>query len=79
MKFIVMEIQNNAETTATIVNTYDTYLSAQNAYHNILASAAVSTVEMHGAVILTSEGVEQEYRMYSHIAETPEPTPSPEE
>ena len=72
MKYIVMEIQNNAGATATLVNTYDTYLAAQNAYHNILASAAVSTVESHGAVVLTSEGVEQEYRMYSHPVETPE-------
>lgn len=73
MKYIVMEIQNNGNTTATITNVYDTYLAAQNAYHNILAAAAVSTVESHGAAVLTSEGVEQEYRMYSHPVTTSEP------
>ena len=73
MKYIVMEIQNNSGVVSTIVNVYDNYLAAQNAYHNILAAAAISTVESHGAVILTSEGVEQEYRMYSHPVETPEP------
>lgn len=72
MKYIVMEIQNSGNTTATIVTTHDTYLDAQNKYHNILAAAAISTVESHGAVVLTSEGVEQEYRMYAHPVETPE-------
>lgn len=72
MKYIVLEIQNNGNTTATITNVYDTYLAAQNAYHNVLAAAAVSTVENHGAAVLTSEGVEQEYRMYSHPVTTPE-------
>ena len=75
-KYIVMEIQNSGETVATITNVYDTYLAAQNAYHNILAAAAISTVEMHGAVILTSEGMEQEYRMYTHQSES---EPEPEE
>ena len=52
-----------------IVTTHDTYLDAQNKYHLILAAAAISNVAKHGACILTNEGVEQEYRVYTHLVE----------
>ena len=50
--FIVLEIQN----TAVLVNDYNTRNEAENKYHTILAYAAVSTVEKHSAVMLTSDG-----------------------
>lgn len=75
-KYIVIEIQtSNAGIVATIVTSHDTYLEAQNKYHLILASAAISEVYMHGASILTNDGVLQEYKVYTHI---PEPTPNEE-
>ncbi len=53
--FIVMEIQKG-NTASTIVNTYDTRNEAENKYHTILAYAAVSSLEKHSAVMLTSDG-----------------------
>lgn len=76
-KYIVIELQtSDTGIVATIVTTHDTYLEAQQKYHLVLSSAAVSAVYMHGASILTNDGVLQEYKVYTHI---PEPTPNVEE
>lgn len=58
MKYIVIEIQKSANGTVAIPApaSYDTYLSAVAAYHTILAAAAVSSVPVHSAVILTDTG-----------------------
>ena len=58
MKYIVIEIQKFADGTVAIPApaTYNTYLSAVAAYHTILASAAVSAVPVHSAIILTDVG-----------------------
>lgn len=50
--YIVLEIQD----TAVLVNSYDTRNEAENKYHTILAYAAVSSVEKHCAVMLTTDG-----------------------
>ena len=73
-KWIVIELQtSDAGVVATIVTSHDTYLDAQNKYHLILASAAISNVYMHGASILTNDGVLQEYKVYTHTPVSPEP------
>ena len=47
-KYIVIEIQtSDAGVVATIVTTHDTYLEAQQKYHLVLSSAAVSNVYMY--------------------------------
>lgn len=50
--YIVLEIQD----TAVLVNSYDTRNEAENKYHTILAYAAVSSIEKHSAVMLTTDG-----------------------
>lgn len=58
MKYIVMEIQTAAdETVATLVTQKDTLSEAQSTYYMILASAAVSQIPYHAAVLLTNEGI----------------------
>lgn len=70
--YIVIEIQTNADgTVGTIVNSYDSRLQAESKYHQILASAALSTVPVHAAVILTNEGRMVSFESYDH--RTPEP------
>lgn len=54
--YIVIELQTNNGKTANIVNAYDDLYTAFNKYHSILAAAAVSTVEVHTALILTETG-----------------------
>lgn len=53
--FLVIEIQKG-DSIANIVTTYDTINEAENKYHTILASAAVSAVPKHSAVMLDENG-----------------------
>ena len=64
--YIVMEIQKS-NTAATIVNTYETRNEAENKYHTILASAAISNVPKHSAVLLTEEGDYIKHECFEHI------------
>ena len=58
MKYIVLEMQTNAEgAVATLVTQKDTLAEAQSAYYMILAAAAVSQVPYHSAMLLTNEGI----------------------
>lgn len=69
--YIVMEIQTS-NTVATIVNSYDNRNTAEQKYHMILSSAAVSQVPKHGAVMLTDEGVRLKGECYIHEEEQEE-------
>lgn len=76
MNYIVMELQTDT-TTATLVNQYDNRAAAESAYHGILAAAAVSSVPVHAAVLMTEEGFVLRNECYKH---TPAPVePAPEE
>lgn len=72
MVYIVIEIQATEETeqapatAATIVNTYSDRSVAEQAYHTILASAAVSAVPVHSAVMLTWDGTRIKGETYRH-------------
>ena len=54
--YIVIELQTNNGKTANIVNAYDDLNTTYNKFHTILAAAAVSSVEVHTAVILNEVG-----------------------
>lgn len=69
-KYIVIEIQNGA----ALVWTYDSRAEAESKYHAVLSFAAVSAVEIHSAVILTSTGHLLAAQCYDH-----RPEPEPEE
>lgn len=56
MNYIVIEAQTTNGVTATIVNTYADYAHAEQKYHTVLAAAAVSTVPIHSASMLTERG-----------------------
>lgn len=64
--FIVMEIQNG---TVLPVIVKESRAEAESAYHMILASAAISTVEVHTAVLMTNEGFMLESKCYKHEVE----------
>lgn len=63
--YIVLEIQD----TAVLVNSYDTRNEAENKYHTILAYAAVSSVEMHAAVMLNEDGSFVKSECFEHEVE----------
>lgn len=67
MKYIVIELQTNTDgTVGNLVYAYDDRLQAEQKYHLILASAAVSALPSHAAVILTSDGRMVASQCYRH-------------
>ncbi len=67
MKIIVTEIQKFADGTMTTPSyAYDNRNSADAKYHAILASAAVSAVPVHSAIMYTDEGLYIESKCYKH-------------
>ena len=70
MKYLVIEIQHNLDgTVGNIVFAFDDRNQAESKYHSILASAAVSAVYIHSAVLMTSTGVQVAHQSYTHGAE----------
>lgn len=68
--FIVIEIQKNSNgTIGTIVNSYNDRNGAEQKYHQILAAAAISQVEIHSAVLLSETGQRIKGESYTHYAE----------
>lgn len=68
MKYIVIEIQKAADGTVAIppIATYDTFFEALSRYHTILASAAISQVPVHTAVVLNEVGQEIRLDSFNH-------------
>jgi len=66
MNYIVIEMQTNGETSAVISNTFSDHNQAESSYHSILASAAISSVELHAAAILTDNGRLMCSQAYEH-------------
>lgn len=66
MKYIVIEIQKFQDGAIAVppIATYDSYFDAVSRYHTIMATAAISEVPVHSAVILTDTG--QEIKMDSY-------------
>lgn len=66
-KFFVIELQTQAGgAVGNIVTAHDTQNAAESAYHMILASAAISELPCHAAVILTEEGFPLLHQCYKH-------------
>lgn len=64
--YIVIELQTTNGKTSNIVTTKPTYGEAMSAYHMILASAAISKVECHTAMVITPNGEYIDRRCYEH-------------
>ena len=66
--FLVMEIQKGSSV-SNLVYSYETRNEAENKYHTILASAAVSNIPKHSAVLLTDEGEHIKHECFVHEEE----------
>ena len=65
--FIVIELQKNAEgIVSNIVTSFDSLAEAESKYYNILASAAVSKILVHSAIIVSEEGFPVKHQCYKH-------------
>lgn len=66
--FIVCELQTT-ETTAVLNFVFTDRLQAEQKFHEVLAYAAVSTLPVHSAVMMTEEGVLIKRESYHHETE----------
>lgn len=69
MNYIVIELQTDKGSTATIATAFSDSQQAYQKYHTILAAAAVSEVETHAACILSERGSLIAYECFSHEPE----------
>lgn len=67
--YIVIEMQTNGETTAILTNVYNTKDVAYQKFHTILAAAAVSTIDVHTAVIMNEFGTVEDRGTFDHRTE----------
>ena len=67
MTYIVVELQTSTDgTVANLVTAYTDRNEAEQKYHLVLSSAAVSTLPAHAAVLLTSDGRTLASQCYKH-------------
>lgn len=65
--FIVIELQTNADgAVANLVYQYASRDEAESKFHSILAAAAVSSLPVHAAVILTNAGTLVRSEFFRH-------------
>ena len=64
--YVVVEIQTTNGVTTQITTVEQNKDVAEQKYHNILSYAAVSSVEIHSAVILNPEGQMIKSECYKH-------------
>lgn len=66
-KYIVIELQTlSGGGVANIVTAHDSINEAQSKYHAVLASAAISTIPVHAAVLLDNHGMVLETYAFEH-------------
>ena len=66
MVFLVIEIQSDGEKAATLINSYTDRNQAESKFHAILQAAAVSSVKIHSAILMTDTGKTLKSEAYSH-------------
>ena len=64
--YIVIELQTTGGVTANIVTAYADFAVALQKYYTILAAAAVSSVEIHAAVMLNAKGELLRHESFTH-------------
>lgn len=64
--FIVIELQTNDGKTASLINAFENKNEAESKYHQILASASISSINVHAAVLLDERGNLEKSEYYLH-------------
>lgn len=67
--YIVVEIQAQEDTAATLTNVYTDKYAAENKYHTVLAAAAVSSVPVHTVTMINEFGFVIKSEYYKHTQE----------
>ena len=72
--YIVLETQTYIDgTVGTLINTYTDTNEAESNYHRVLMAAAISTVPIHTAFMLTDSGQIIKSESYKHEIKSEEP------
>lgn len=67
MKYIVIEMQKNADGhVSNIVTEHPELAHADSKYYSVLSAAAVSAIPVHSAIIVSEEGFPVKYQCYKH-------------
>lgn len=69
MKIYVLELQTTAAAGAVIPFVFTDREEAEAKYHSLLAVAAVSQVDKHGAMMFNDDGFVIKSEVYNHIEE----------
>ena len=67
--YVVIEMKKIGDKITCSPTSYNTKEDADSAFYAILASAAVSNVDIHSAVILTEDGLINKSQSYKHKKE----------
>ena len=68
--YTVIELQTDSGgTTSVLCTTHETQAEAESKYHTVLSHAAISSVAIHSAAILTPESAVIRNQCYKHITE----------
>ena len=67
--FAVIEIQKNGSTATPLTTLFTDKDEAYSKYHQVLASASVSEVEEHSAVLISEEGSYMLHEKFVHEGE----------
>lgn len=66
--YIVIELQKTPEgMVSNLVTSHDTLAEAESKFYTVLASAAVSTIPVHSAILVSEEGFPVKHRCYKHL------------
>ena len=67
MTYIILEAQTNTDgTVGTLINSYTDKNEAESKYHQVLSAAAISSIPIHTAFMLTAEGQVLRSECYRH-------------
>lgn len=67
MKYLIIEIQTSADgNVATIVTEKDNLNEAFSVFYSVLSAAAVSSVPLHAAVLMTNNGAAIKREVFDH-------------
>ena len=70
--YAILEIQTEGNAMTVLpVQTRNTLNEAESVWHTILASAAISTVDHHTALVIDEDGVVFDNKTYNHTGATP--------
>ena len=71
--YLVIELQKTGNQVTNLVTQHETALEAESKFHTVLGFAAVSSVDVHSAVLMDEKGFVYRSESYDHTTPAEEP------